>query len=351
MMSPFTHARIGGRVVGTGNPIFLMADIGLTHDGDIGKALELAELASEQGADAIKIQVVDYDMLMPDRSAAYTYETAEGPKEETLYEIFRSIWLEPDEIAQLADKARNLGMELIATADYESAVDILEDVGVNCHKIDTWSVRHRSLIERIGNTGKPMMLDMGMSTQHGLAAMLDWFHMAGGKEALILHDFRSNDPLDMRFRNIPHLQQTFGFPVGFTPQGRDAKLDHLAVGVGVDFLEKRLTLDTKTPRNGHFKALDGDEWAEWAQEIRFLETAMGGPAPIPPHKDIAASKRFLKSLYLAKDVAAGERVTPEHFHARRPGTGRQPDEIPLLAGKKATKNLKAGTMLADGDLE
>lgn len=350
MMTPFTRVRVGRRVIGTGNPIFLIADMGLTHDGDITKAMNIAKQAAVMGADAVKIQVVDYDMLMADRSAEYTYQTADGVRQETLYDIFRKIWLEPDEIKALAALTRELGIELIATSDYESAVDILEDAGVNCHKIDTWSATHKRLVQRIGETGKPMMLDMGYSTQHGLGQMLDWFHMAGGHGVLILHDFRTDDPHEMNFRNIPHLQQTFGYPVGFTPQGRDERFDYVAVGLGVEFLEKRITLDRNTIGNGHFKALDVVEWGAWAKSIRHVEAALGNPAPEPPADDLQSARKFLKSLYLARDVTQGQLITDDDLQSRRPGTGVSSDKIDQIVGRPARRDLKAGDMLDDHDV-
>lgn len=347
MLAPFTRVEVGNRVIGTGNPLFLIADMGLTHDGDIEKACEIARRTAEIGADAVKIQVVDYDMLMADRTTKYTYATADGPREETLYEIFRKIWLEPEEIKRLAALARELGIELIATSDYESAVDILEDAGVNCHKIDTWSVTHKRLIQKIGETGKPMVLDMGYSTQYGLAQMLDWFHMAGGHGALILHDFRTDNPEEMNFRNISHLQQIFAHPVGFTPQGRDNRFDFMCVGLGVEFLEKRITLDRETIANGHFKALNVAEWGEWHDSIRLLEKSLGRPAPEPPRSDLVNARKFMKSLYLAKDIAAGEVFTDDHFHSRRPGSGVSSARIDAIVGRSAMRNLNAGDMLSE----
>ncbi len=350
MFSPFTRVAVGNRIIGTGNPLFLIADMGLTHDGDVEKALEITRQAAAIGTDAVKIQVVDYDMLMADRTAKYTYQTADGPREETLYDIFRKIWLEPDEIKAIADLTRELGIELIATSDYEPAVDVLEDVGVSCHKIDTWSATHKRLVQRIGETGKPMMLDMGYSTQHGLGQMLDWFQMAGGHGALILHDFRTDDTAEMNFRNIPHLQQTFGYPVGFTPQGRDERLDFMAIGLGIEFLEKRITLDRNTIANGHFKALDVEEWAAWAESVRFLEKALGNPAPEPPQSDLANAKKFLKSLYAARDIKAGEKFTDADLHSRRPGNGVPSDTIDAVIGRPALRDIAAGEMLKADDI-
>ena len=347
MQTPFSTIKLGSRTIGTGHPLFVMADMGLTHGGDIERALHITSKAAEFGADAIKIQVVDYDMLMADRSAKYTYQTADGPREQTLYDIFREIWLEPSEITRLANHARSLGIELIATADYESAVDILEDAGVNCHKIDTWSVTHKRLIQKIGSTGKPMMLDMGMSTQHGLANLLDWYHMAGGSSALILHDFRSDNPEAMHFRNIPQLQALFGYPVGFTPQGRDAKFDHLAIGLGANFIEKRITIDRTTPKNGHFKALDLDEWAAWIADIRILEKALGAAYPSPQAGDLKNAQRFMKSLYVNADLAVGDIVTDAHLESRRPGFGLSSARIDEIVGRPLKIAAAAGTMLSE----
>ena len=157
-----------------------------------------------------------------------------------------------------------------------------------------------------------------MSTQYGLAEMrigTTWQWMG----ALILHDFRSDLPNSMNFRNIPHLQATLGYPVGFTPQGRDAKFDHLAIGLGADFIEKRITVDRTIPENGHYKALDLDEWAAWLTDIRTLEAALGSAYPSPQLGDLHDARRFLKSLYVNTDLKVGDTIEEAHLCSRRPG--------------------------------
>lgn len=346
-----SHLKIGNRIVGTGQPIFLMADIGLTHDGQLDKALRLIDIAGEAGADAVKIQTVDSNLLMPDRTASYSYQTPEGQKTETLYQIFCDLWFEEAEVAQIAERVRSHGMEFIATADYENEVDMLERVGVNCHKIDTWSVGHKRLIQKMGRTRKPMMLDTGMNTVASLGELIDVHAMAGGRGVVILHDFRTKDPSEMNFRNIPYLKRHFGFPIGFTPQGRESNFDYMSVGLGADVLEKRLTLDRRTPRNGHGKALEPEEFKAWVSEIRMLEASLGQPGMLAPVVDIEQGNRFLKSLYVQKELKPGDLLEDGMIEARRPGTGVSAMKVDDFVGRRARRLIKAGTMLNPSDFE
>lgn len=344
--------RIGDKYIGDGHPIYIMADLGLTNGGDIERTFNMIDLAADMGVDAVKFQMIGPDMLLGDKAVEYTYPTLnDGPKTENMYEMFTKLNYSEEEWMKIASYVRSKKLEFICTSHTFEAVSVLEKIGVNIHKICTWSMTHKRLIQEIGKTGKALMLDTGMFTTQTLARTLNWHAEMGGRGALVLHDFHTADHSQMNFRAIPYMKQFFGFPVGYTPQGRDKDLDFMSIGLGANFLEKRLTTDRSIPQNGHIKALNPDEFSAWIERVRELESALGLSTVLPTDDDKKSSKIFFKSLYLNRDVKEGDYISDEMLSARRPGDGIPACLVDDICGKKAAKDLKQGTKLSPEDFQ
>jgi N-acetylneuraminate synthase/N,N'-diacetyllegionaminate synthase len=338
---------VGSRKIGDGHPIYIMADVGLTNGGDIKRTFQLIDIAADLGVDAIKFQMIGPETLLGDKTAEYTYPTLnDGPIKENMYEMFCGLTYSEEEWHKIANYVRSKNIEFICTAHYMGAVPMLERIGVNIHKICTWSMTHKRLVQSIGKTGKPMMLDTGAFTTQSLSQTLDWHSEAGGRGALILHDFHTDVSAEMNFRAIPFMKNMFGCPVGYTPQGRDYDMDFLSVGMGVNILEKRLTVDRGIPKNGHIKALEPNEFSDWLKRIRSAESTLGVSNVLPTKADIEQSGKYFKSLYLNVDLKEGDVIVDDMLEARRPGHGISAKDVDLVIGRRMAKAKKAEEMLS-----
>lgn len=343
--------KVGNKTIGDGHPIYIMADLGLTNGGDIDRTFELINLAASMGVDAIKFQMIGPDNLLGDKKREYTYPTLnDGPITENMYSMFSKLNYTDDEWIKIANYVREKGMEFICTAHTIEALPILEKINVNIHKICTWSMTHKRLIQAIGKTGKPLMLDTGMFTTQSLVQTLDWHSQAGGRGALILHDFHTKNHSQMNFKAIPFMKSHFGCPVGYTPQGRDKDMDFMSIGMGVNILEKRLTVDRSTPQNGHIKALEPHEFAEWIQRVKELEQTLGVANVLPTDDDKDTSTWAFKSLFLNVELKKGDVVKDEMLSARRPGDGITAALVDDVVGKKVSRDLPQETKLSWSDL-
>jgi sialic acid synthase SpsE len=353
MSNNFASASItvGNKNIGDGHPIYIMADLGLTNGGDIERTFNLIDAAASMGVDAVKFQMIGPETLLGDKEVEYTYPTLnDGPKTENMYQMFSKLTYSEKEWIKIAQYVRSKDLEFICTAHTLEAVPLLEKINVTIHKICTWSMTHKRLIQEIGKTGKPLMLDTGMFTTQTLARTLDWHTEAGGRGALILHDFHTTNHAQMNFRAIPYMKETFGFPVGYTPQGRDNDMDFMSMGLGVNILEKRLTIDRAIPQNGHIKALEPDEFSQWIQRVRELESTLGFSTVLPTDDDRETSRWAFKSLYLHCDVKKGDIVTDDMLSARRPGDGIPAFSVDKVCGKKALKDILKETKLSWDDI-
>jgi len=344
--------QIGKRGVGDGNPVYIMADIGLTNGGDLKRTFKLIELVAQLGVDAVKFQMIGPEVLLGDKTVEYTYETFnDGLKTENMFDMFSKLTYTEEEWIQIKTYVDKHNLEFICTAHYIDAIPLLEHLDVKVHKICTWSMTHKRLIQAMGKTGKPILLDTGAFTPNTLDRTLDWYLQAGGRGIIILHDFHSNEIDEMNFRSVPYLKCRYGFPVGYTPQGRDYDMDYLAIGLGVNVLEKRITLDRSIPENGHNKALEPDEFDQWLKRVRELERALGAFSLLPTQADLVQSKNYFKSLYSKNNIEQHRIISDEMLEARRPGTGISASQVDQVCGCRAIRFIPAGKMLTFDDLK
>jgi sialic acid synthase SpsE len=346
-MENVAQVKIGDKLIGTGQPIYIMADVGLTNGGNMDYALKLIDIAKDLGVDAIKFQMIGPEYLLGDKSVEYTYPTLnDGPKTENMFEMFKGLSYTPEQWKKIARAVKDAGLEFICTSHYMGAVDILDEIGVNCHKICSWSVTHKRLIQKIGRTGKPLLMDTGTTGQGTFENVMNWHAEAGGRGLVVLHDFHTTDVSEMNFRNIPYIREKYACPVGYTPQGRDSTHDFMAVGLGVHVLEKRLTHDRSIPKNGYAKSLDPDEFREWLKTIRILEQSLGSEMLQPTASDMEQSRKYFKSIFVNRNLAVGDRITDEAVGGMRPGTGISVAMIDSVVGRSVRENIAAGTMLS-----
>jgi N-acetylneuraminate synthase/N,N'-diacetyllegionaminate synthase len=344
--------KVGRRVIGDGNPIFIMADVGVTNGGDFERSKKLIEAAAAAGADAIKFQFIGRDDLLgEDRTTKATFTCHDGEVvERTLHDLFEPFDYSESEWKELCDFSKSLGLEFICTSHVLAAVPILDRVGVDIHKICAWSSDHKRLIQALGRSGKPLMLDTGNYTTTTLAQTLDWHSTSGGRGAVLLHDFHTSKPEEMNFNAIPYMRKQFGFPVGYTPQETNDRLDYMSIGLGASVLERRLTLDVTIRELGHAKAYEPDQFTEWVTSVRRAEQALGFEAVIPPPANLEATKGFYKSLFVNRDLIEGEVLTDCMLSSHRPGTGILAGRVDEIIGRRINKSLSKHHMLSIDDI-
>lgn len=343
--------KIGAKCIGDGNSIFIMADVGVTNGGDFERSKKLIRLAADAGADAIKFQFIGRDDLLgADRSTKASYLCHDGTlKEDTLYNLFEPFEYTEREWKALFDFSKDCGLEFICTSHVLQAVPILESIGVEIHKICAWGANHKRLIQLIGSTGKPLMLDTGNYTVTSLQRTLDWHSMAGGRGAVILHDFHTLKVDEMNFKAIPFIKRYYGYPVGYTPQFTDADYDFLSIGLGVNVLERRLTLDRTMPGLGHSKAYEFEQFSTWVKRVRDAEVALGFETVLPTSENLKDTKKYFKSLFLTTAVESGHVLRDSDILAYRPGDGIPAGSVDEVIGKTVKHNLPAGHKLAQDD--
>lgn len=341
---------IGKHVIGQDNQIYLIAEVGTTCLGDINQAFALIEAGADSGMDAIKFQLIDPDQES-DKSATYMVRTPAYTKNINRSEMFRKLQFSREEWKSIIDKCHSHNVDFFVTVDYVKGVDMLEEYAVPAHKIGAWDTTYKPLIQRIGQTGKPMFIDLGPTTEEELHTLVRWYIDAGGSAIIFLHDFHTNNDMEMNMDAIRYLQDISEWPVGYTSPARDHDLDFLALGMGAKALEKRLIMDRNVDAFHAHESLEPDELKAWVKRIRHAEHAIGRRGILPSTTDRTGRDKYYRSICTLRAIKKGDVFTPDNLHGKRPGTGLPTDYLDKVWGKRAARDLAADILINEADIQ
>jgi sialic acid synthase SpsE len=348
---------IGDRRCGDGEPVVIVFEAGPTHTG-FESAPRLIGVAAEAGADAIKFQVLDAERLVGDPSIEITY-TAFGDDgqpsavTERLLTILERRALPLEQWAELKRYSDKCGITFFATVDYPETLAFLTSLGCHALKVASGDLNHEPWLAEVGRAGIPVMVDTGSSTIGEVERAVEII-TAAGNDQIIIHHCPSGYPArleSINLRIITTLRQMFEYPIAFSDHTPGWDMDVAAVALGATMVEKTLTLDRHTRSAEHIMSLEPPEAAAFVRAIRDLEVALGRPRRRMTEEEARGKLKARRSLFLAKALRAGERLTADRIDWRRPGTGIVPAEARHALDRTARRDLAAGAMVRWEDLE
>jgi N-acetylneuraminate synthase/N,N'-diacetyllegionaminate synthase len=342
-----TGFEIGPRPVGTGHPLFVIAEIGLNHGGSLDRALALVDAAAAAGASAVKLQTLLADDLV----------TADCPapahvRVDSMRAFFAQFELDQRAHEAIVGKARARGLAVMATPFSLRAVDLLERVGVDAYKIASGDLTYHGLIERCASTGKPVVLSTGMAAEPEIERAVWSFARARGRNLGLLHCV-SAYPVPRgseNLRAIATLARAFHVPVGLSDHGTLSLAAPIAVALGASLYERHVMLD------GDEQAIDravSSTPAELAGIVRLAADAVaalghGRKECLPAEIDNRAPSR--RSLHARRCLPAGHVVCADDIAVLRPGTGLPPLLADDLVGVRLTRQIEDGAPFLTTDV-
>jgi len=339
---------IRGRLVGPGEPAYVVAELSGNHGHRYDDAVGLVRAAKGAGADAVKLQTYTPDTITID-SERLEFVVAEGSpwSGRRLYELYGEASMPWDWQPKLKAIADDLGIHLFSTPFDFTAVDFLEAMDVPVYKIASLELVDLPLIQRVARTGKPVIMSTGASTLAEIEEAVSAFR-AAGDQALALLKCTSAYPAplgEMNLATIPDLAATFGVPVGLSDHSLGLSVPVAAVALGACIVEKHLTLSRSVPTPDSAFSLEPGEFRAMVEAIREAENARGDVSyEITEHE--AASRTFRRSLYVVESVRAGEPLTQDNVRSIRPGNGLPPKHLDEVVGRRASRDIEAGTPLS-----
>lgn len=327
-------------------PVFLIAEMSANHGQDFDHAVAIIKAAKEAGADAIKLQTYTPDTITIDcDSDLFTIKGTvwEG---RTLYDLYGEAYTPWEWHAPLKKVADDLGLVFFSSPFDFTAVDLLEDLDVLCHKIASFEMVDIPLIKKVAATGKPVIMSTGMATEAEIEEAVTAFRDAGGTELALLKCTSAYPapPEEMNLRTIPYLAERFGVVAGLSDHTLGIEIPIAAVAAGARVIEKHFCLDRgeEGPDTGF--SLEPAEFKAMARGVRTVEKAMGDVVFSAKGKQ-KDSTLFRRSLFVVADVAEGAPLTPENVRSIRPGHGLHTRHYEDVLGKKATRPLRRGEPL------
>ncbi|MEO5740823.1 MAG: pseudaminic acid synthase [Vicinamibacterales bacterium] len=336
---------IGGRTIGAGHPVYLVAELSANHGGRYEDAVALIDAAADAGADAIKVQTYTPDTMTIDApQECFTIRGSvwNGRK---LYELYAEAHMPWEWHAPLQKVARRRGLDFFSTPFDASAVDFLEQLDVPVHKVASFEIIDIPLLRRISATGKPVIVSTGMATAAEVDEAVSTFRDGGTPLALLkCTSAYPAPPESMNLRAIPYLAQQHGVVVGLSDHTLDLAVPVAAVALGACIIEKHFTLSRKTPGPDSAFSLEPHEFRAMVDAVRTAEQSLGLATPALAQSE-DAMRVFRRSLFVVSAMRAGEAFTPANVRSIRPADGLHPRYLDEVLGRRATRDIEKGTPL------
>ncbi|KAA0966779.1 pseudaminic acid synthase [Sporosarcina sp. ANT_H38] len=344
-----TMVKVGELLIGISQKPFIIAEMSGNHNQSLERALEIVEAAARAGAHALKIQTYTADTMTlniknPDFQINDENSLWNG---QNLYQLYRQAYTPWEWHKPIFDRARELGMIPFSTPFDETAVDFLEELDVALYKIASFENNDIPLIKKVAATGKPMIISTGMATVAELDETVRAAREAGCKD-LILLKCTSTYPATAGNTNIltiPHMRKLFDVQVGLSDHTMGTGVAVASVALGATVIEKHFTLSRKDGGVDSAFSMEPDEMATLVVETERAWQAVGNVTYGPTEVE-QASLKFRRSIYVAKDIEAGEAFTKDNIKVIRPGYGLAPKYYEQVLEMKANKALVAGTPLS-----
>lgn len=329
------------------SPVFLIAEAGVNHNGNLDLAMALCESASRAGADAVKFQTFrSVDLVVPGAPTAAYQRRQTGHEDQA--EMLRKLELSEADHRMIQGYCKDLGIEFFSTPFSVGAIAMLTRLGVKRLKLSSGELTHRALVEAAAATGLPLILSTGMATEEEITEALDWVRAIRGSlnQVAVLH-CTSSYPADDSQLNLLALQtmrSRWSIPVGYSDHSLGIEASLAAVALGATIIEKHLTLDRTLSGPDHAASLEPREFSMLVNGVRRIERMLGDgiKRPHPTEDEIAKVAR--RSVVMARPVPAGAVIGTDDLTCRRPGTGMEPKYLTSLLGRRAARAMNAGDM-------
>jgi len=339
--------KIAGRELAAGKPVFIVAEVGINHNGDMELAKEGIDAAAEAGADSVKFQNFATEDFVADKSLMFTYKSQGKEVTESQYDMFKRNEIGPDEIALLKEHCDKRGVVFHSTPTSEKGIQDLVDVETPVLKNGSDYLSHIKIVQAMGKTGLPTVLSTGMATVTDMDESIRAFRQTGNEDLIVLQ-CTSNYPTapeDVHLAKMQTISQTFDCQVGLSDHTLGTVAAVGATLLGACWIEKHFTIDRNLPGPDHWFSSDPDEMKQLVRDVRAAEKMMGNPALIVEEKERFSQENYRLSCVAMSDLKEGHVITEADIDYQRPGHGLRPSHAHLLVGRTLKQSVKPAEVL------
>lgn len=338
--------QIAHQSIGPTQPPYVIAELSANHNGNLERALAIMTAAKEAGASAVKLQTYRPDTITL-KSERPEFQIHGGLWDgHSLYDLYEWAHTPWEWHQALFAKGRELGLTVFSSPFDFSAVDLLESLDCPAYKIASFELVDLPLIRYAAQTGKPLIMSTGMANEAEIAAAVEMALKHGNGQLALLHCV-SGYPApaaEYNLRAIPMLRQRFGVQVGLSDHTLGSATAIAATALGATLIEKHFTLARADGGPDCAFSIEPAELAELVASVNTAQAALGvADYQLTPSEQ--GNRTFRRSLYLVKEIAAGERLTEAHIKSVRPALGLPPADYDRLLGKRVTRDMSANQPL------
>lgn len=334
---------IGKDAIGEGSPVYIIAEAGLNHNGDMEMAKKLIMQAKKCGCNAIKFQTYKPESRVSAKAKAAKYIEKTIGLEESSFDMFKKLMLSEAQHRELFKYARQLGIEIFSTPFDEESADFLEQLHVNVFKIASFDLVNIRFLKHVASKGKPMIVSTGMATLGQIEEALEAIYETGNRDLVLMHCV-SNYPMypeDANLKAILTIASAFKVPVGFSDHSIGDLMPVVAVSIGARVIEKHFTLDKCLEGPDHILSLDPGEMEKMVRDIRTIEKALGSGIKTIRPSEYETINLFRKSIFAKVDIKKGTVITENMLCVKGPGHGLLPRYLDIVIGRVAKDDISA----------
>ncbi|MFD2670602.1 N-acetylneuraminate synthase [Marinicrinis sediminis] len=332
-----------------GERTWIIAEVGVNHNGSLEMAKKLVDHAREAGADAVKFQMYESDQLVSDTAGltGYQQERTTYDNQKQMLQQYQLNRTQFEELKQYCDAS---GILFLATPFDQQSAEALHNMGVQAFKIGSGDITHYPLLKQIGQYGKPMLLSTGMC---GLGDIEDALHTLPADTPIVLLHCTSAYPApyhDLHLSAIETMRSAFGHPVGYSDHSLGIEIPFAAVAMGYRVIEKHVTLDRNLAGPDHAASIEPAELKRMVQGIRHIEQALGSTRKQCRPSEQETRNKVRRGIYARRELKAGTVLQEADLLCLRPETDVPASAYPRVTGRTLQRSLSAQSPLSWTDL-
>lgn len=329
------------------NKVFIIAEAGVNHNGDIEIAKKLIDAAASAGADAVKFQTFRAENLVGKDVPKAEYQMQTTEKKESQFDMLKRLELTPAMHQQLMDYCQSKQIMFLSTPFDIESMDYLVQHGIEVIKVPSGEITNYPYLEKAGKTGKKVILSSGMSSLVEIEEAVNLLRDNGAKNITVLHcNTEYPTPYqDVNLRAMLQIQQELGVPVGYSDHTAGIEVSIAATALGAVVIEKHFTLDRNMSGPDHKASLEPDELKKMVTAIRNIELSLGNGRKFPSDSEKRNINIVRKSIVAKFDIAKGEFLTEENLTTKRPGSGLSPMKWREVLGTVAVRDFKRDELI------
>lgn len=333
-------------------PVFIIAEAGVNHNGSLDLALKLVDAAKESGADAVKFQTFQAELLATRSAHKAAYQERMTSDSESQFDMLRRLELDAAAHQEIRQHCRKVGIQFMSSPFDEQSADLLESLDVPIFKVPSGEITNLPFLEHLARKGRPLIVSTGMSTLAEVEEAVRVVQAAGATQLTLLHCVTEYPaPYDqINLRAMQTLKTAFGLPVGYSDHTPGIEIAIAATALGAEVIEKHFTLDRSLSGPDHAASLEPAELAGMVRSIRHVEAALGNGIKTPAPCELTNMSVARKSVVAARELCAGHQLASGDLVIKRPGNGISPSLLPALIGRTLRMSLAKDQVISWDDM-